>query len=102
MSTSIRVKLEESNEGHLNKLIKALDMLSVLEKRHQDLLREYETLAEKYLYTKKCSIEAVWGYIPMKSRSTYICILPFLVKILMCSLFFPIGSWENLLRCNIQ
>ena len=71
MSTSIRSKLEESNEGTLNKLIKALDMLSVLEKRHQDLLKEYESLAEKYLYTKKCSIDAVWGYIPTKSRSIH-------------------------------
>ena len=68
MTTSIRSKLEEGNEGNLNKLLKALDMLSVLEKRHQDLLKEYEALAEKYLYTKKCSIDAVWRYIPMKSR----------------------------------
>ena len=68
MTTSIRSKLEEGNEGNLNKLLKALDMLSVLEKRHQDLLKEYEALTEKYLYTKKCSIDAVWRYIPMKSR----------------------------------
>ena len=68
-SQSIRAKLESKcSESHLTKLVKALDMLTVLEKRHADLLKEYEILAEKYAYTKLCSIDSVWRYAPMASR----------------------------------
>ena len=42
--------------GDSAKLINALNMLSALERRHQELLSDFEALSEKYIYTKHCAI----------------------------------------------
>lgn len=49
-------------------LMTALTKLSELEKRHRILVDDYQILGEKYIYTKRCCMEAAWSYIPRNSK----------------------------------
>jgi hypothetical protein len=48
-------------------VMRAVCRLNALQKQHRALVDEFETLSEKYIYTKKCALDAAWRFIPKYS-----------------------------------
>jgi hypothetical protein len=71
LNQNIASKLKREKEADANyerELMKAMTALGELEKRHRVLVDDFEVLSEKYIYTKRCALDAAWRFIPAHSQ----------------------------------